>query len=57
MLILTRSPKQGKNEILIGDDVRIIVRGLDRGQVSIAIDAPKEIVILRGEVEDNGKRR
>lgn len=47
MLILTR--KKGQ-EILVGDNIRIVVNRIDRNQVRIGIDCPKNLKILRKEV-------
>lgn len=47
MLILKR--KIGET-ILIGDDITVTVNNIDRGNVSIAIGAPKAVVILRSEI-------
>lgn len=47
MLILKRK----KNDsILIGNDIRITVLDCDNGSVSLAINAPKHISILREEL-------
>ncbi|MEG0307379.1 MAG: carbon storage regulator CsrA [Clostridium sp.] len=47
MLVVTR--KQGQS-IRIGDDIEITIAKLDDGSVKIAIDAPREIKILRSEL-------
>lgn len=47
MLVITR--KKG-DSILIGDDIEITVVKLDDGSVKLAIDAPKNLVILRKEL-------
>ncbi len=47
MLILRR--KEGET-LLIGDDIKIMVMDTSDGGVRLAIDAPKEIPILRGEL-------
>ena len=47
MLVLSRRPGE---EILIGDDVRIIVLRTSGGCVKIGIDAPKSIPIRRKEI-------
>ena len=48
MFILSRRTDQ---EILVGDDIRIMVTRIDRdrGSVQIGIDAPKNIRIVRAE--------
>ncbi len=52
MLVITR--KKGES-LLIGDDIEIKISKIEDGSVKIAIDAPKDKVILRKEVYDNVK--
>jgi len=47
MLILRR--KEGET-LLIGEEIKIMVLDTSDGGVRLAIDAPKEIPILRGEL-------
>lgn len=47
MLVITR--KKGES-LLIGDDIEITVTKIDDGSVKIAINAPKEISIVRKEI-------
>ena len=47
MLVITR--KKGE-ALLIGDNIEITIVRLDDGSVKLAIDAPKNIVILRKEL-------
>lgn len=47
MLILSRKVGQA---IIIMNDIKITILGLDRDRVKIGIDAPKDIVILRDEL-------
>jgi len=47
MLILRR--KEGET-LLIGENIKIMVLDTSDGGVRLAIDAPKEIPILRGEL-------
>ena len=47
MLVITR--KKGES-ILIGEDIEIIVIKLDDGSVKLAIEAPRNITILRKEL-------
>ncbi|KEH89016.1 carbon storage regulator [Clostridium novyi A str. BKT29909] len=57
MLVVKR--KKGES-ILIGDDIEITIVNLDNGSVKVAIDAPKEVTILRKElykeVEEENKK-
>ena len=46
MLVLTRKPRQ---QIMIGDNIVINVVEVQGENVRIAIDAPKDIKIYRGE--------
>lgn len=48
MLVLGRKVDES---ILIGDNVRVMVVGIDRGQVRLGIDAPKDVLILREELK------
>lgn len=47
MLVITR--KKGES-IRIGDNIEIKIIKIYDGSVKIAIEAPKEVVILRGEL-------
>ena len=47
MLVLSRKIKE---QILIGDDVRITLLRIDGNKVRIGIDAPKHIRVIRGEL-------
>ncbi|MBU3109067.1 carbon storage regulator CsrA [Clostridium gasigenes] len=47
MLVITR--KKGES-VLIGDNIEITISKIDDGTVKIAIDAPREIRILRKEL-------
>lgn len=49
MLILGRKEKE---TIVIGNDITISVENIAKGMVKIGIDAPKDIMILRGELQD-----
>lgn len=57
MLAIKR--KKGET-ILIGDNIEITIVDIENGSVKIAIDAPKEITILRKElykeIEEENKR-
>lgn len=47
MLVLTRKPRQ---QIMIGDNIIINVVEVQGENVRIAIDAPRDIKIYRGEI-------
>lgn len=47
MLVVTR--KQGQS-ILIGDNIEINISKIEDGSVKLAINAPKEMIILRKEL-------
>ena len=47
MLILTR--RLGES-LIIGKDVKITVEKINKSQVKIGIDAPKDVIICRKEV-------
>ncbi|QDU97033.1 carbon storage regulator [Lignipirellula cremea] len=48
MLVLTRKLKQ---EIQIGDNIRIVVQQIKGNTVRIGIEAPSEVAIRRGELQ------
>lgn len=52
-LSLSRKPGQ---TIRIGDNVRIVIRSTSRGRVVLAIDAPPEVRVLRGERDQDQPR-
>jgi carbon storage regulator len=47
MLVLSRKPNQS---IMIGSDIRIVVVGLDRDQVKLGIEAPRDVPVHRFEI-------
>ena len=49
MLVLSRKPME---HIQIGDSVVVTVLAIRGGKVRIGIDAPREIPILRSELQD-----
>jgi carbon storage regulator len=53
MLVLSRKLNQS---IMIGDNVRIVVVSVDRDQVKLGIDAPREIPVHRSEVFEEIQR-
>lgn len=48
MLVLTRKPGE---RIQIGDSIWVEVRRVAGNRVTLAVDAPKHVHILRGELE------
>lgn len=48
MLVLTRLPGQ---TILVGPDIRITIVRVRGNQVKVAIDAPRDVTILREELD------
>jgi carbon storage regulator len=53
MLVLSRKINQS---IMIGDDVRIVIVGVDRDQVKVGIEAPRAVPVHRSEVYDEIQR-
>ena len=51
MLVLSRKPLQS---IMIGPDIKITVVKVERNQVRIGIEAPRELTILRDELVEEG---
>jgi carbon storage regulator len=49
MLILSRRPLE---QIRIGDDIIVTVLAIHGCRVRVGIDAPKEMLILRSELND-----
>jgi carbon storage regulator len=47
MLVLTRKPNQA---IVIGDNIRVIVVSVDRDQIRLGIEAPRDVSVHRAEV-------
>lgn len=52
MLVLQR--KKGQT-LLLGQDIRLTVVEISPDQVKLSIQAPKEIKVLRGELEDGNR--
>lgn len=52
MLVLTRKKDEG---IIIGDNIEISIVKIEDGSVKIAINAPKEVSILRKELVEEVK--
>jgi carbon storage regulator len=49
MLVLTRKPGE---KIVIGGNITVVVCELEGNKVRLAIDAPRDVRILRGELID-----
>jgi len=47
MLVLSRKANQS---IMIGSDIRILVVGVERDQVKLGIEAPKDVPVHRFEI-------
>jgi carbon storage regulator len=47
VLILTRRTKEA---IYIGNDVRVVILGIERNQVRIGIEAPHSVAVHREEI-------
>ena len=53
MLVLSRKINQS---IMIGDDIRIVVVGVDRDQVKVGIEAPRAVPVHRSEIYEEIQR-
>lgn len=53
MLVLSRKVNQA---IMVGDNVRVVIVSVDRDQVKLGIEAPREIAVHRSEVYDEIQR-
>ena len=54
MLVLSRKINQS---IMIGDNVRIVVVAVDRDQVKLGTEAPREVPVHRSEIYDEIQRQ
>ena len=48
MLVLSRKLNE---EIMIGDDIRIVVQRISGNRISLGIEAPSDVRIIRGELD------
>ena len=53
MLVLSRKINQS---IMVGDNVRVVIVAVDRDQVKLGIEAPREIAVHRSEVYEEIQR-
>lgn len=53
MLVLTR--RKGE-KILLGDDIQITVISQNNGQIKIGIEAPRDLLVLRAELEKRSEK-
>jgi carbon storage regulator len=53
MLVLSRKINQA---IMIGDNVRLVIVGVERDQVKVGIEAPRDIPVHRSEVYEEIQR-
>lgn len=54
MLILTR---RSNERIFVGDDIVLVVLGIENNRVKLGIEAPSEVCILREEIVSDSKGR
>lgn len=54
MLILTRKTNE---RIFIGEDVVLVVLGIENNRVKLGIDAPSEVSILREEIVGDSRSK
>jgi len=48
MLVLSRKPGE---RFFIGEDVEIVILDVEGGNVKVGIRAPREVLVLRGELK------
>ena len=53
MLVLSRKINQS---IVIGDNVRVVIVAIDRDQVKLGVEAPREVSVHREEIYEEIKR-
>ena len=54
MLILTRRPGE---KILVGDDIEVIIINEKNGQIRVGINAPRDMLVLRAELEKRSEKQ
>lgn len=54
MLILTR---RSNERIFIGDNVVLVVLGIENNRVKLGIEAPNDVTILREEIVSDSKKQ
>jgi len=54
MLVLSRKINQS---ILIGENVRVVVVAIERDQVKLGIEAPRDLSVNRSEVSEKLKQK
>jgi carbon storage regulator len=54
LLVLSRKINQA---IMIGDDVRIVVVGVDRDHVKLGVEAPRDVSVHRSEIYEEIKAK
>jgi carbon storage regulator len=52
MLTLTREIEES---IIIGDNIKLTIKGIKGNQVSIGVDAPKDVRVIRPEAKNRQK--
>lgn len=53
MLILSRKVKE---RIVIGNNIAVVVNAIHGNRVSVAIEAPRDVPVRRGELKPEGDR-
>jgi len=53
MLILTR---RSNEKIFIGNNVAVVVLGIENNRVKLGIEAPSDVTILREEIADDATK-